>query len=731
MFALFFFIILTFFPQINPSIINTDSLSKELPRKKIGLALSGGAAKGFAHIGVLQVLVENNIPIDYISGTSMGAIIGGLYASGYSIDSLETIVRTIQWNDMYFDKVGRLSRFIDQREGIERYSVELPFVNNAIQIPLGVISGQKFYNEMMFYTYPVHPIKDFDKLPIPFRAIATDLSNGKAVVLKSGSLAKSIRASMSLPTILMPVEIDGKKLIDGGIARNLPAQDVKEMGADFVIGVDFGDILPKSDDLNSLFAVLEQTVSYMINNNVAEQYHYCDALIKPEVDALAANAFDSLNTFIELGRKATLSILPELLSEIRTDPNATAPLTRSIPLKTDSLNILTLQINGVSDELKIHIESSFLIKPGIMTTEKKIEEDINRLIGTEFFEDVDFEILPVSNKGYQLTVNVKEKKAEFFNFGFRFDNINRSAFTFNLNLRDRIIKSSQMALTFRAGESYLFDMYYRKFRLIPPRLALSFQLTGISTPLPIYENNNRVGLVNLQSARATMNMNSILSMHSQLGIIVRLEYFNNKKDFGINVPIEKSAFYLVGLNYEYDCLSRIYYPEKGVRFKVSGIATTNEIIHEYRFLQAKSNLDFAIPLAKRLTFNPSFFAGVTLGDSYPNHYQFFAGSPFPSLVLSEQEIPFPGFDERSIQATQLAIGNFNLNYEYAHLKYISLHSGLGLQKTNHNLLIDDAKFLHSFGFSFGFLAPFGPMQLYFLNSNRNGFSFLINIGFRI
>jgi len=430
------------------------------PRKKIGLALSGGAAKGFAHIGVLQVFKENNIPIDFISGTSMGAFIGGLYSIGYSVDSLEAIVRKIQWNNMYFESIDRTSKYVDQRYKDERFIIELPITKNSIRIPVGVISGQRFLIDLLKYTQPVHNITNFDQFPIPFRAVATNLSNGRAYVFKNGNLAEAIRASMSLPTILVPIEIGDIRLIDGGIARNLPAQDVKAMGADFVIGVDVGDVLPLGRDVNDLFSVLDQSISFLIARNVAEQYQKCDAIIRPKIYGFNPTDFDSLDALIQLGRNAALEIIPELLTEIQNDTtyNELNPIV--IPKENDHFTISNIMISGIPDNFIRHVLSTLYIERGAIITLADIELDVSRLLGIGLFKDVRYYLLPDNlNKGFNLVFEMKMETKETFNFSFRFDDTDNAAFIFNVNLRNRFIRSSEINGMLRIGETFEADIY--------------------------------------------------------------------------------------------------------------------------------------------------------------------------------------------------------------------------------------------------------------------------------
>ena len=206
-------------------------------RKKVGLVLSGGGAKGVAHIGVLKVLEEAGIPIDYIAGTSMGSLVGALYAIGYDAHTMDSLVRRQDWTFLLSDKVYRYNLPFSEKEETEKYLVSVPIKNNReIKIPSGFISGQNIYNLFSDLTIGYHDSLDFKKLPIPFACVASNLVDGQEVIQDCGVLPLAMRASMAIPGAFAPVRKDGMVLVDGGISNNFPVDIAKAMGADIIIG---------------------------------------------------------------------------------------------------------------------------------------------------------------------------------------------------------------------------------------------------------------------------------------------------------------------------------------------------------------------------------------------------------------------------------------------------------------------------------------------------------------
>lgn len=267
----------------NPVLPRTDD-----DRPKIGLALSGGGARGGAHVGVLKTLEELGVPVDYIAGTSMGAIIGGFYAAGYSADEIERLLNETDWNSALSDQPARRDRTMRKKELEADLLVpyRVGFNRGRLQTPLGAIEGQHLDQIFHRILLPVVDINDFDRLTIPFRAIATDLVTGEEVVLGRGSLADALRASMSVPGVFAPVSIGDRLLVDGGMANNLPVSVVRAMGADIVIAVDISTPLLKEDQLTSVLSVTEQLTGFLTRRTTEQQIASLgprDILIVPEL----------------------------------------------------------------------------------------------------------------------------------------------------------------------------------------------------------------------------------------------------------------------------------------------------------------------------------------------------------------------------------------------------------------------------------------------------------------
>jgi len=286
-------------------------------RPRIGLVLSGGGARGAAHIGVLKVLEEMRVPVDAIAGTSMGAVVGGLYASGLSARDIEKIVTSINWQDAFRDRPPREDLDLRRKEEDETFLVKYHFGlrDGHIVVPKGLIQGQKLTETLRRLTLPVARISDFDALPTPFRAVATDLESGESVVIGSGDLTSAMRASLSAPGVFAPVEREGRLLVDGGIADNVPIDIARSMGVDLLIVVDVGSTLLPRKQLTSAPVISNQMLAILINRNAQAQLASLsdkDVLITPILGDASSFDFGSVARVISVGEKAARASASQL-----------------------------------------------------------------------------------------------------------------------------------------------------------------------------------------------------------------------------------------------------------------------------------------------------------------------------------------------------------------------------------------------------------------------------------
>jgi NTE family protein len=403
------------------SLLVPEVVRSQPERPKIGLALAGGGAKGAAHIGVLQVLEELNVPVDYIAGTSIGAIIGGLYASGLSAAELEETLAAVDWDDVLDDRPKRRNLAFRRKEDTARYLVpfEAGIGRGGLKWPAGFLQGQKLYFLLQSLTLPVAHVDSFDDLPIPFRCVATDIQTGEMVVLGEGSLAVALRASMAIPTVFAPVELDGRRLVDGGLVRNLPVDVVREMGADIVIAVDVGAPL-KDSETESLLQIFEQTMNMLTRKNVEEQLPLADLLIIPPVGKFGTMRFDQVQEIVDLGVSQALAHGEELRS-LAVGPDEFQQLAAARPEPgTPPERIGEILIEGNE---RVDTRTLFPLlrtQAGGPLDLDLLGEDLLRLYGLADFESVTFSLDPGDQPDLALNLREKSWGPNYLRFNFQF-----------------------------------------------------------------------------------------------------------------------------------------------------------------------------------------------------------------------------------------------------------------------------------------------------------------------
>src|SRR6478672_1491583 len=283
-------------------------------RPKIGLVLSGGGAKGFAHIGVLKVLEQAGVKIDYIGGTSMGAVVGGLYASGYSATQIDSIFTNTNFDELLSDYIPRTSKSFYEKRNDELYAFTLPFNYSkfSIGVPIALSKGMYNYNLLAKLTHNVRHVKDFNKLPIPFVCVATDIETGHEVIVNTGYLPQALLASSAFPTLFSPVELNGHLLVDGGVSNNYPVEEVKKMGADIIIGVDVQDDLKDRKSLKDATRILVQISNLEMIESMKEKVKKTDIYLKPDISNFTVISFDQGKDIIRKGEEAAFAQYEEI-----------------------------------------------------------------------------------------------------------------------------------------------------------------------------------------------------------------------------------------------------------------------------------------------------------------------------------------------------------------------------------------------------------------------------------
>jgi NTE family protein len=367
-------------------------------RPRIGLVLGGGGARGAAHIGVLKVLEELQIPVDYVAGTSMGSIVGGLFASGMSPEEIEREVLAMDWDDLFHDDPAReeLSFRRKRDDDLYAFAAKPGFNDGKVEMPLAFIRGQKLDLVLNRLTLPLISVTDFDDLPIPYRAVATDIENGKEVVLGSGSLAKAIRASMAVPAAFDPVDLDGRLLVDGGLANNVPVSVARDMGADVLIVVNVGSGLLSREQITSALAVTGQLANFLFSLNTEHQLKTLDSddvLITPDLGDIGGGSFDRAAETIAPGEAAAREVTDALRRYSVSNDEYARFVARRSQRRPGAPVIDSVRVDNRSPLSDAVIAERISATPGEPLDLPQLEQDIGRVYGLEVFESVRYDLL--------------------------------------------------------------------------------------------------------------------------------------------------------------------------------------------------------------------------------------------------------------------------------------------------------------------------------------------------
>jgi NTE family protein len=412
-------------------------------RPKIGVVLSGGGARGLTHIGVLKVLEELRVPIDYISATSMGAIVGGLYASGIPVSDMEQYVRAIDWPAFFSDQPPRRELSVRRKQEETTYTVplELGVRDFSFRLSTGAITGQNLELLLHSLTWRDDDIGSLDNLPIPFRAVATNLVDGAEVVFDRGPLYIAMRGSMSIPGLFAPLDLDGRMLGDGGLVKNLPVDIVKAMGAEVVIAINIGTPLMTREQLSSLFGVAEQSINILTEQNVRAQRALLvpsrDVLIEPDLGSLSTADFDQVARFIDLGEKAARASADALSRyALPAAEYAAYRVALARPTAPGAGDLAFAGVRGTKITNPEVLEAQVDLKPGAKIDLPTAQADIATLYGRGDFARFDYELVGLpGQRGVRFVVAEKAWGPDYLVFGVGFSTDTQGENTFGIRMR--------------------------------------------------------------------------------------------------------------------------------------------------------------------------------------------------------------------------------------------------------------------------------------------------------
>ncbi|MFA7089925.1 MAG: patatin-like phospholipase family protein, partial [Bacteroidales bacterium] len=637
-------------------------------RKKVGLVLSGGGAKGIAHIGVLKVLEEAGIPIDYIAGTSMGAIVGGMYAIGFSPAAMDSIMRMQNWLNLLSDKITRDKLFFTEKEVSDRSLITIPFDKDRFYISTGLLSGGTVMDMLSEYTVGYHLMETFDDLPIPFACVAYDLLTGDEVVMREGSLPLAIRASMSIPGAFTTVERDNRVLIDGGVINNFPADIVKQMGAEIIIGVDVSMMTQNREDLkrgtitetdrNSLLFIVDHMMERIGRETFDKNKKLTDLYIHPDTHPYTTASFtktavDSLlirgeriareNWDAIMAVKELIGITP--LDDVKLPPNR--PENTDNPTR-DSICVGYIFFSGINTLNDKNLRRMLRFKEFSTISREDLSEALDRMKGTGSFSSLTYSLIEEEDH-FNLTFDCRERSRSAVSVGIRFDTRDIASGYLNGIFAPSDLKGGMLEVTGRLSTNPYINagIFYQDAWLGRFGLSYTYRYGNVD----MYTNSDTTSYnIRFHQNRVNFDLANFYYRNFNIYLGARYENLRSPRMLTVNESAvnrtrvkENLISYRVGVRY--DSYDNAYYPSKGVQFNAEYALYTDDF-SQFRdgipFSAFSASLYIAVPATDRLTIVPALYGRFLYGEEFSFFKQNFTGGTYTGHYL-EHQMPFYGF----------------------------------------------------------------------------------------
>jgi NTE family protein len=711
---------LSLLPSIVFFLFSFSSFAQDTIKKpKIGLVLSGGGAKGLAHIGVLKEIEKAGIKIDYIGGTSMGAIIGGLYACGYSANELDSIFKKTDFDELLQDFVPRGNKTFYEKRNDEKYIVSLPFQKFKLSVPRSISKGLYNYNQLSQLTYMYRHVYDFNKLKIPFICIGTNVETGEEKIFNSGSLPLALVASGAFPSLFSPVEIEGQLYIDGGVSNNYPVEEVRRMGADIIIGVDVQDDLKSRDELNGATGVLVQISNFEMIQKMKEKRKLTDIYIKPKIEGFSIISFNQGQEIIQKGVEEAKKYEADL-QKLRSN----YPTEHQKIVSADSIFVKEVAINKLKNYTRAYVMGKLRFNPEEKISYSDLKSGINNLNSTQNFLSINYKFIKQGASDF-LSFELKENPVKtFLKFGLHFDNLFKSAALVNLTKKNLLLTNDIASLDVMLGDNFRanFDYYrdngfywsfgvksmYNKFSKQAKtdfrggELLNNFSLKSINLNYFDFTNQAYVQTIFVQKFLLGVGLE-----HKNLSITSN--YYQDKKNF-----IEDSN-YLSSFGFlKYDSFDNKYFPKKGWYF--SGDVQTFWASTDYnkdfaRHTIFKGDAGIVKTFLKKINLKMQSEAGFALGNNPNDIFNFSLGGY--GFVNLNNIRPFYGYDFLELYGDSYIKASFTFDYEI--WKKSHVNATVNFTNIGNNIFDDDtwiSKPQYSgYALGYGMQTLIGPIEI--------------------
>jgi len=720
--------------------MNADAQATQndsIRRPRVGVVLCGGGAKGFAHIRILKKIEEAGIPIDYIGGTSIGSIIGGLYATGYDPDMMEKLVKEQDWNTIIYDKFPDRIMPIEKKMENTKYIVTLPIKHGKVKVSESLVDGVYVNMLMSRLTLPAKEISDFTKLSVPFFCIGTDIEKAQEYEMDKGCLSRSIRASMAIPFFFTPIRYDERLLIDGGMINNFPVKNMQKKDVDIIIGIDLEDYNISADDIDNSISLLTN----MMNLSSLAETEYgrknCDIYIRPDLhgrNMLSFNDFDSILIFGEQAAELMYPKLKQLGDSIHAiaDFEIERPHTQPV----DSLYVIDIKVDGLIDNNDPYIKREFSKTFPKMFSIDEIEAAILRLKVSGFYSDLWYEVHDTTG-GVLLTLHCKEKNNQSFSFNIHYDNNYGIGALVNYTLTSKGNKFKRVSLS---ADLNVAENPYLRVR-INKRDGRFFRYgSEVFVGYCSIDQYNNVSdkidhSYSIQRNKLDLFGQTTFSSNSSLKIGAVGEFYHMNDMVGSYGLTKDYEFYTyLYANYYLNTEDITTFAKRG--WKVN--ATAKCYFYDGVFKNAESRLAWSfrgdvlksVPLAENHTLKFGLTLGTRLGKkSLPAPYKFMAGGQ-SKMNYSDNIMTFTGLRFIEYLGDFITYGKIAWQWKIYKEVYTIVSTDFGFMNNDFSKWFNyNDSFVIGAGITLGLNTFAGPIELSLMTSNVNKFVGFINIGY--
>lgn len=717
-----------------------QTADKPALRKKVGVVLSGGGAKGMAHIGALKVIERAGIPIDYIVGTSMGSIVGGLYAIGYDAAMLDSVVRQQNWKFLLSDQVNPRNLSMSEKDNQDTYLLSRPVIRrNDTEVKGGLVSGHNLANLFSRLTVGYHDSINFNNLPIPFACVATNIVDYSEVDIHSGWLSQAMRASMAIPGFFTPVRVDSMVLVDGGLKNNYPVDVARRMGADVVIGVSVQAPPKTAGRLKSGADILLQVVDFSVKNKYDDNVEHTDVPILVDVNGYSSMSFTSraIDSLIDRGEAAAMAQWDRLVRLRDSLGIDSASMPRHVHRSADGylprkVRLLAIDYDGVSQADSRYISRKYHIHEGDSVSSVQLEQAMQALRTDLMYSSADYALRQMPG-GYWLRVSAGQRKALQANLGVRFDSEEMVALQAGSEFRfsDRIPLG--LSVTGRLGKRY---MAHVEATVMPTSMRnWTVGYTYRHNDINIYRGASRDYNVTYDHHEASLSLIKVNGKNYGLDLTARWEYFH----FGDVLAGWQSAgnhladehFYSYRLHTYYHSENSRYFTTRGARLDAEYAVLTDNLIryHGSAPLQLlRGDWRIAVRLNSHLTLQPSVYGRVIWGGGIPWCLGNFIGGDYAAHYL-DQQLPFAGVGNLQTAGNAFVACGLKLQQRVMDNNYFILRATLAqtADKVRH---LGRQSLAYGYQLGWAYDSFFGPVSAHvgYSNLTRKAY-FYLNLGY--